>query len=340
MQRCIDLALLGAGNTAPNPMVGAVLVYGDRVIGEGYHEKYGEAHAEVNCINAVSPENRKLIPESVLYVSLEPCSHHGKTPPCADLIVREKIPRVVIGCIDSFSAVAGKGIEKLRAAGVETETGILEKECRLLNKRFFTFHEQGRPYIILKWAQSADGKIAGPGGERIKISNEFTDRLVHRWRSEEAAIFAGANTVVKDDPALTVRLWKGNHPVRVTFDEKVTLPLSSQIFDGQSPLLVLNRVKEDDIFFQLKDNEDLPEGLCRCLRERKLLSVIIEGGSKSLQAFIDKGCWDEARVITNEELTIGEGVAAPVLSNQSATGTEQIINDRTAYYRRKGNEFL
>ena len=189
MQRCIDLALLGAGSTAPNPMVGAVLVHDSRVIGEGYHEKYGEAHAEVNCINAVSPEDRKLIPESILYVSLEPCSHHGKTPPCADLIVREKIPHVIIGCADSFSKVAGRGIEKLQAAGIKAETGILEKECRLLNKRFFTFHEKNRPYIILKWAETADGKIAGPGGEQIKISNEVTDRLVHKWRSEEAAIF-------------------------------------------------------------------------------------------------------------------------------------------------------
>lgn len=340
MQRCIDLAMLGAGNTAPNPMVGAVLVHSDRVIGEGYHEKYGEAHAEVNCVNSVSPENKKLIPESILYVSLEPCSHHGKTPPCADMIIREKISHVVIGCTDSYSEVSGKGIEKLRAAGVKTEVGILEKECRRMNKRFFTFHEKGRPYIILKWAQTADGKIAGPGGKQIKISNTFTDRLVHKWRSEEAAIFAGANTVISDDPALTVRLWKGPHPVRVTFDEKGSLPLSSQIFDGTSPLLVLNRVKEDDIFFQLTDREGLPEGLCRCLRERKLLSVIIEGGTGSLQAFIDSSCWDEARIITNEELTIGEGVAAPVLKDEQHAGTEQIINDRIAYYRRKGNELL
>ncbi|HVS95811.1 MAG TPA: bifunctional diaminohydroxyphosphoribosylaminopyrimidine deaminase/5-amino-6-(5-phosphoribosylamino)uracil reductase RibD, partial [Puia sp.] len=211
MRRCLQLARLGAGHVAPNPMVGAVLVFEDRVIGEGYHRRYGGPHAEPECIASVAEPDKTLIGRSTLYVSLEPCAHHGKTPPCADLIVRMGISRVVIGCRDPFPEVNGKGIERLRAAGVEVQTGILEDECVRLNKRFFTFHLEDRPFIVLKWAQTARGFIAHSraGAERLRISNEITDRLVHKWRSEEASILVGPRTAVLDDPALTVRLWKG-----------------------------------------------------------------------------------------------------------------------------------
>ncbi|HJW16280.1 MAG TPA: bifunctional diaminohydroxyphosphoribosylaminopyrimidine deaminase/5-amino-6-(5-phosphoribosylamino)uracil reductase RibD, partial [Flavisolibacter sp.] len=246
MARCLQLAQLGAGNVAPNPMVGAVLVYNDAIIGEGYHEKYGAAHAEVNCINSVIDGERHLISQSTLYVSLEPCAHFGKTPPCADLIVKLKIPKVVIGCRDPFVQVDGKGIEKLLAAGVEVTTGILEKECKELNKLFFTFHTLHRPYIILKWAQTSDGKIAYPTlrkkssspVSRLFITNAYTNRLVHKWRSEQMAILVGTNTAMHDDPSLNTRLWPGNSPVRLVIDKELALPPGLKLFDGSIPTIV------------------------------------------------------------------------------------------------------
>src|SRR5215212_3734496 len=207
MHRCIELALLARGNVAPNPMVGAVLVYQDRIIGEGYHKEYGKAHAEVNCINSVKAGDLDLIERAVLYVSLEPCAHFGKTPPCADLIIEKKIPRVVIGCRDPFKQVDGKGIEKLKAANIEVVTGVCEEACVKLNKRFFTFHTEHKPYVILKWAQSANNKIANADRSRVMISNEYSNRIVHKWRSEEMAIMIGKNTALSDDPELTTRLW-------------------------------------------------------------------------------------------------------------------------------------
>ena len=270
MWRCLELARLGGGYTAPNPMVGAVLVYEDRVIGEGYHQVYGQAHAEVNCVNSVAAEDVPLISRSTLYVSLEPCAHFGKTPPCADLIIRMRIPRVVVGCRDPFPQVNGKGIEKLLAAGVEVRVGVLEEECMELNRRFFTFNTLHRPYIVLKWAQSANGRIAGAKlawrrhgcgswragggvggwealgegvGERVLISNEYTNRLVHKWRSEEAAILVGTRTALADDPSLTVRLWSGPDPVRLVIDKELVLPASLQLFDGKVRTIVFNMVK-------------------------------------------------------------------------------------------------
>src|SRR4026209_222335 len=207
MLRCLELAEKGSGYVAPNPMVGAVLVHDGKIIGEGYHRQYGQAHAEVNCLSSIKEGDKNKIARSVLYVSLEPCSHFGKTPPCTDLIITNKIPNVVIGCSDPFKEVNGKGIEKLKAAGVNVVYGILERECQQLNKRFFTFHTRHRPYIILKWAETADGKIAGDGASRLFISNEQTNRLVHKWRSEEASILVGTNTVLMHDPELTTRNW-------------------------------------------------------------------------------------------------------------------------------------
>ena len=326
MRRCLELASLGAGHTAPNPMVGAVLVYDrstgeERVIGEGYHMQYGHAHAEPNCIASVKEQDRRLIADSTLYVSLEPCAHHGKTPPCADLIIEKKIPRVVIGCRDPYPQVNGKGIEKLLGAGVKVTTGVLEAESILLNKRFFTFNTFHRPYIILKWAQSADGKIAGPvdggAGQRTLISNEYTNRLVHKWRSEEAAILVGTGTALADDPALTVRLWDGPNPIRLVIDMDLKLPETLQLFDRKVRTIVFNRVRHGDddnlFYYRLENDEELVGGVIRALHKLKIQSVLVEGGARLLQSFIDEDCWDEARVITNNELEIPGGLAAPAL---------------------------
>ena len=231
MHRCLELAQLAAGNTAPNPMVGSVLVHNDKIIGEGYHQVYGQAHAEVNCISSVKPEHQGLIPQSTIYVSLEPCAHFGKTPPCADLIIKHQIPKVVVGCRDPFVQVNGKGIEKLQAAGIEVTVGVLEKECKELNKRFFTFHTEHRPYIILKWAQTADLKIAAEDYGRVLISNAQSNRIVHKWRSEEMAILVGTNTALFDDPELNTRLWPGGHPIRLVVDMNLRLPSSLKLFN-------------------------------------------------------------------------------------------------------------
>ena len=335
MQRCLQLAAMGAGKVAPNPMVGAVLVYKDRIIGEGYHQKYGEAHAEVNCINSVSEADKKFIGESTLYVSLEPCAHFGKTPPCADLIIKNKIPHVVIGCSDSFEAVAGKGIERIKAAGANVTVGILEKECRELNKRFFTFHEKQRPYIILKWAQSDNGKIGG--AERLFISNEFTNRLVHQWRAEEAAIMVGTITALKDDPALTTRLWPGNSPVRLVIDMDLKLPASLQLFDGTVRTIVFNAHKHEEnsmlSYYKIEKGEPVLPQIVKALYKLQIQSVIVEGGAALLQSFINENLWDEARVITNTSLEIAEGVNAPILQPQKAIKEENIQTDRIVYFK-------
>lgn len=337
MQRCLQLAAKGAGKVAPNPMVGAVLVYEDRVIGEGYHQKFGEAHAEVNCINSVAAADRMFIEQSTLYVSLEPCAHFGKTPPCANLIIKNKIPKVVIGCRDSFIEVAGKGIERLKAAGIEVASGILENECLDLNRRFFTFHEKKRPYIILKWARSRNGKIAGATDSRTFISNDFTNRLVHRWRAEEAAIMVGTNTALLDDPALTARLWPGNDPVRLVIDRTLKLPLHLKLFDRTVKTMVFNFIKREEeenlVYCQLKKEENIPGQITRALYAMNLQSVIVEGGAKLLQSFIDDGLWDEARVICNEQLTIGEGINAPVLNDHVLFNRFPAEQDMISYFR-------
>jgi len=348
-------------------MVGAVLVHGDRIIGEGYHQIYGQAHAEVNCIASVKEEDRALIRESTIYVSLEPCAHFGKTPPCADLIIREGISRVVVGCRDPFPLVDGKGIEKLRAAGVEVVVGVLEQECRELNRRFFTFHGKHRPYIVLKWAQSLNGKIAGAGEagagghgvepstatnggepsmatnsgrrERVLISNEYTNRLVHKWRSEEASILVGTNTALMDDPSLTVRLWKGVNPIRLVIDRKLSLPGSLRLFDGEVRTIVFNEVLHEQRgnveYYQLATDSSLVHQLAMALYQLKISSVLVEGGAALLQSFIDEGYWDEARIITNETLQIPDGLASPVLAGGELVRQERIFSDVISYYENK-----
>ena len=310
MHRCLELAVKGAGLVAPNPMVGAVLVYNGQIIGEGGHKKYGDAHAEVNCINeAVKNGFENEIAESVLYVSLEPCAHFGKTPPCADLIIKYRIPKVVIGCRDPFEAVNGKGIERLRSAGIDVIVGVLENEYRELNRRFFICQEKKRPYIVLKWAQTADGKIAGTGGKRLLISNHFSNRLVHRWRSEEAAILVGTNTALSDNPQLNTRLWPGKSPVRLILDLNLRLPLSLNIFDGKQKTIILNTVKEAEegnvLFVKMNKETGLVEEICRVLYQQNIQSVLVEGGARLLQAFIDEEMWDEIRVIRSKDIFAG-----------------------------------
>lgn len=344
MRRCIELACLGAGNIAPNPMVGAVLVHNDNIIGEGYHEKFGEAHAEVNCINSVQEYDRQFIKESTLYVSLEPCAHFGKTPPCADLIIKYNIPNVVIGCRDSFEKVNGAGISRLIASGVEVNIGILERECRDLNKRFFIFHHKKRPYIILKWAQSNDGFIAGGGLAKTKISNPYTDRLVHKWRSQEAAILVGYNTIKTDNPHLTTRYWIGKNPVRIIIDEFNKLAENSNIFNLNADTIIINRklstVKNNIEFYKIDDKKTAINAVVECLQRRQLNSVIIEGGSKTIQFFIDAGLWDQARVITNTVLFLNHGISAPLLHDQNLESSHNILNDRIDYFQNNNNDSL
>jgi diaminohydroxyphosphoribosylaminopyrimidine deaminase/5-amino-6-(5-phosphoribosylamino)uracil reductase len=349
MHRCIQLAKQGAGIVAPNPMVGAVLVYHNRIIGESYHQKYGEAHAEVNCINSVSEKDRPFISSAELYVSFEPCAHHGKTPPCADLIIAHKIPTVIIGCVDPFKQVAGKGIERLKAAGVEVITGVLQKKCESLNKRFFAFHLEKRPYVILKWAQSINGKIAPlhqQAGERIYISNQFTNRLVHKWRSEEAAILVGTNTAAFDDPELTNRWWSGKSPVRLIVDMNLRLPLSLEVFDGHQPTIIFNTQQHNMenflssssqpgvglSFYQLAKNDNLIKKILEACYQNNIQSIIVEGGARLLQSFIDEGVWDEARIITNQTLYIQKGLPAPELKNFTWQYKEDISTDKIDHY--------
>jgi len=329
MQRCLELALKGLGHVAPNPMVGCVIVHKDLVIGEGYHQKYGEAHAEVNAIASVA--NKDLLKESTIYVSLEPCSHHGKTPPCSDLLIEHKVKRVVVGCLDTNPLVAGKGIAKLRNAGVGVVTGILEKQARDLNKRFFTYHEKKRPYIILKWAQTKDGFISKKAPftkEENWITNDESKKLVHMWRAQEQAIMVGTTTALLDNPALTVRLTEGKNPTRVLIDKDLKVPITNSIFSEEAETIVFTKKHKPDtnhINYHLIDfTKDITKQILDYLYHKKIISLIIEGGTHTLQSFIDKGSWDEARVF-NGNKQFKSGIKAPVIQiNKSAS---QMISD-------------
>lgn len=331
MRRCIELASLGSGYAAPNPLVGSVIVHDEKIIGEGYHMKFGEAHAEVNAINAV--ENKDLLPYSTLYVNLEPCSHFGKTPPCADMIIRNKIERVVIGCTDPNPLVSGKGIEKLQNAGCTTEVGILEEECRNLNRRFLTFIKKQRPHIILKWAQTENGFIAPADRTRTDISNEFSRTLVHRWRSEESAILVGTNTALYDNPRLDSRLWNGRNPLRIVLDKNLRLPANLNLFDHSVPTLVIteqSRANETNLEFHSTDfSGDFLQRVLSILFEKHIQSVLVEGGTQLLGTFIKEGLWDEARIFTSE-LSFPEGVRAPQISGKKIF-QEDIDTDRLIF---------
>ena len=335
MQRCLELAGLGMGHVSPNPMVGAIIVHNDRIIGEGYHRQYGQAHAEVNAINdALSkhPSAAELLTGATLYVSLEPCAHYGKTPPCADLIIKHRIPRVIVGCRDPFHAVDGKGIEKLKAAGVEVILGELEQECLHLNRRFFTRVLQHRPYIILKWAQTKDGFFAPEEGSQFWITGTEAKQLVHKWRSEEDAVLVGKNTVLADNPQLSTRNWPGRSPKRVVIDRRLELPESMNVFDNSVETMIFNEVKTDFIgknkYIALEDfNYFVPQYILYQLYLQDVQSVIIEGGATTLKSFIDAGLWDEARVFTGDKI-LNKGLQAPfikgVMAFQSAIGSDTL----------------
>jgi len=319
MRRCLELAALGAGRVSPNPMVGAVIVHENKIIGEGYHQKYGEAHAEVNAVNQALdnyPNAAELFKQATIYVSLEPCAHYGKTPPCADLIIKHQIPKVVVGCRDPFAQVNGKGIEKLQQAGMEVTVGILEQECLHLNKRFFTRVQKQRPYIILKWAQTYNGYFAPADGSQLWITGPEAQKLVHQWRSEEDAILVGKNTARADDPQLNTRLWPGKSPKRVVIDRNLELPASLHLFDNSVDTFVFNAITTDvqgkTKYISLEDFDHfVPQYILFQLYLQDVQSIIIEGGAHTLNTFIEAGLWDEARIFTGEML-LPTGIRAPV----------------------------
>ncbi|GFH98683.1 bifunctional diaminohydroxyphosphoribosylaminopyrimidine deaminase/5-amino-6-(5-phosphoribosylamino)uracil reductase RibD [uncultured Phocaeicola sp.] len=318
--RCLQLAYNGLCNTAPNPMVGAVIVHHDTIIGEGYHIRCGEAHAEVNAIRSVKDEN--LLKESTIYVSLEPCSHHGKTPPCADLIIEKGIPKVVIGCMDPFSMVAGRGIEKLRKAGIEVTVGVLEEECRHLIRRFITFHTFKRPYITLKWAESADGFIDmnRTEGKPVILSNPLTSLLAHKKRAEHDAILVGRRTALLDNPSLSTRNWYGTHPLRLVIDKDLTLPRDLELFNGRIRTFVFTRESHHQpnaltTYIPLDFSKDILPQIMEVLYQNKIQSLLVEGGSILLQSFIDSGLWDEA-FIEKAPLCLNNGIQAPFIQKK------------------------
>lgn len=311
MQRALELARLGIGDVSPNPRVGCVVVYDHKIIGEGWHKKWGEAHAEVNALASV--KDKALLKESTVYVNLEPCSHTGKTPPCADLLIQHQVKKVVIANVDTNPLVAGNGIKKLAEAGIEVTSGVMEKEGRELNKRFFTFLEKQRPYIILKWAQTADGFIAQKNFESKWISNDLSRVLVHRWRAEEEAVLVGTKTASHDNPGLTVRHWSGRNPVRIVIDRFLRLSPHLQLFDQTSKTICYNVLKHEEhpnLIFVRLDEANFIGQLVKDLARQKIQSVIVEGGAQTLQGFLDTGFWDEARIVTSPR-TFGTGIAAP-----------------------------
>lgn len=332
MRRALFLAQLGRGSVSPNPMVGSVVVHDNRIIGEGWHKVYGGPHAEVNALNSVS--DTSLLADSTLYVNLEPCNHFGKTPPCADLLIQHKLKRVVIANIDTNPLVTGDGIRKMRNAGIEVVTGILDKAGRELNKRFFTFIERRRPYVILKWAETADGFIARENYSSKWISNELSRQLVHKWRSEEDAVMVGARTAAHDNPSLNVRDWSGRNPMRVVIDRFLRLDPKLNLFDGsqgticynvlkheEHPQLTLARILDDDFLKNLLDD----------LHRKKIQSLIVEGGAFTLNQFIENDLWDEILVFKSEA-KFGKGIPAPAFKGLLTTA-ESIGTDRLFFYR-------
>ena len=331
IQRCFELARLGTGKVSPNPMVGAVLVYEGKIIGEGWHKAFGQAHAEVNCFESVRAEDRKLVPQSTLYCSLEPCSHFGKTPPCVDLILAQKAPRVVVANTDPNPLVAGKGLAKLREAGVEVIYGVLAEEGAWLNRVFFTWISKKRPYIILKWARSVDGFL-GRKGERTPVSNPLAQRMVHRWRAESDAILVGAVTAKIDDPQLDVRHYFGKNPMRVLLDGKGTTPIERHLLSDEKPTLVFGPYRPGlsiQKTFVPCENQAPMTNVIEILAQKNLASLLVEGGATVLQQFIQQGLWDEIRIIVSPH-PLKDGIEAPqvpagaVLREQYLLGTDMV----------------
>ncbi|MCH6199633.1 bifunctional diaminohydroxyphosphoribosylaminopyrimidine deaminase/5-amino-6-(5-phosphoribosylamino)uracil reductase RibD [Aquiflexum sp. LQ15W] len=332
MRRAIELAEWGRGNVSPNPMVGCVVVHNGTIIGEGFHQVYGGPHAEPNAINSVA--NQDLLSESTVYVSLEPCAHWGKTPPCANLLVEKKVKKVVIGAMDSNPLVGGKGIQILKEAGIEVVTGILEKEVREQNKRFFTFIEKKRPFVILKWAQTRDGFVARENFDSKWISNAYSRQLVHKWRSEEDAILVGTSTAKYDNPQLNVRDWEGRNPVRIVLDRTLILDSNLHLFDGMQKTICYNEAKSESSenleWVKLSSGFGIGEVL-EDLYQRKIQSLIVEGGAQVLKSFIQNELWDEARVFTGQ-VQFGKGIPAPLIKGKLLSESE-IMGDRLAVWR-------
>jgi diaminohydroxyphosphoribosylaminopyrimidine deaminase/5-amino-6-(5-phosphoribosylamino)uracil reductase len=339
IKRCIALAQNGLGSTYPNPMVGSVIVYDGKIIGEGWHKKAGEPHAEVNAIRSV--KDKSLLQKATIYVSLEPCSHFGKTPPCCDLIIKYKIPNVVVGTVDPNKKVAGRGIKKITESGASVIVGILENECKELNKRFFTFHTKKRPYIILKWAESQDGFLAPEkkiNQERkpFWITNPYSRQLVHKWRSEEQAILVGTQTVIDDNPKLNTRDWSGNNPTRVVLDQNNRISKESFVFDDSVKTILFTKSEmsfsaENTTFEVIDFNRNIIPQIIEVLYQNQIQSIIIEGGLQTLQSFIDKNIWDEARIFIGQNL-FENGTKAPILSKKNAIKTH-VQNDELIYVR-------
>ena len=331
MRRCLELAKNGIGTTRPNPSVGAVVVYNDKIIGEGFTSPYGGPHAEVNAIRSVKDQG--LLAKSTIYVTLEPCSHFGKTPPCSDLIVSKNIPNVVIGTIDTHSVVAGKGIEKLKSNGCNVVVGVLEEECKKHHKRFFTVQNKKRPFVILKWAETSNGFVAPKSKENqspVWISNEYAKQLVHKWRAEEHAILVGTNTVLADNPKLNVRSWTGQNPVRIVLDRTLKLSSDLSIYDKTVKTIIVSQVEQENtnenlVYERINFESDVPKQLLEVLSKHKIQSVIIEGGSVTLQSFIDDNLWDEARVFIGNN-NFEDGIKAPTL-NGKLEKEEQLTNN-------------
>ncbi|WP_298503247.1 bifunctional diaminohydroxyphosphoribosylaminopyrimidine deaminase/5-amino-6-(5-phosphoribosylamino)uracil reductase RibD [uncultured Maribacter sp.] len=336
MLRCIELGKNGLGNTAPNPMVGSVIVYNNKIIGEGYTSPYGGSHAEVSAINSIT--DISLLKEATLYVTLEPCSHYGKTPPCADLIIKHQIKTVVIGTLDPNEKVAGKGIKKLKEAGCNVITPILEKECKEHHKRFLTFFTKKRPYIILKWAETKDGFIAPNSSKRkvtpepFWITNTFSRQIVHKWRAEEQAILVGTNTAIQDNPKLDTRKWKGKNPTRIVLDKNLKVKQDFHLLDNKTNTIVFteNKLVKNiipNINYEIVSfDASLAKHICNSLHRRNINSVIIEGGTKTIQTFIDSKLWDEARIFIGNT-SFKEGIKAPIINNEKGH-TKQLLKDQ------------
>lgn len=333
MQRCLDLATRGIGAVGSNPMVGCVLVLGDQLLAEGWHNAFGGPHAEVECLNAFG--QKPIPPDAILYVNLEPCAHHGKTPPCADLIIERGVKHVVFGQQDPFPAVSGTGIQRMKDAGIKMTGPINESQCRWYQRRFLTSVENNRPYVILKWARSADGFMdQHPRNDRTvqRISGSASNTLVHSWRSHEQAILVGSRTVLNDDPQLTTRLVDGPSPIRFILDRERITPARSRVYDGSAPSILFTREQRDDIEIEqelIGNNEDPIERIFKFARERSILSIFVEGGGELLNHFIEKDRWDEARVITGKPI-LGNGTPAPLLKASASRKIE--INEDTVTF--------
>ncbi|MEO5967133.1 MAG: bifunctional diaminohydroxyphosphoribosylaminopyrimidine deaminase/5-amino-6-(5-phosphoribosylamino)uracil reductase RibD [Ferruginibacter sp.] len=338
MRRCFQLAELGKGNVSPNPMVGAVLVYNNRIIGEGYHAIYGGEHAEVACINNVTINDKIFIEHSVLYVSLEPCSHFGKTPPCSDLIIKSKIKKVVIAMTDPFKDVSGSGIKKLREAGIEVIENVLNVQAEEINRRFLCFHLKRRPYIILKWAKTADNFIGSGTKQRLIISNKYSNFLVQLWRGEEDAIMVGTNTALLDNPKLNNRSGIGKNPLRIAIDKTLRIPENYFLLDNSQSTIIINEVKceitGNTKFIQIKKDQEFINSIFDYLYSINISSIIIEGGYNLLSSIINKGIWDEARIITNTNLLCGSGIPSPLIKG-CVYKTEFIETDKIEFIRNK-----